>query len=237
MKKFLLTILLFPLIPAFAQADEFIFGSVTVKLEKSNLTVTDSLDEIIFRKSFQHPAIWLNDLDEDGSDEVLVADSSIENSLPRYYLYIYSVNDNYILIDSINSSVILPFEAEFKELTGIALVTGDSRFNIYNQPDKEFYLPINCWLFDGTKMILVNDSLYDIFIEENEIILEMITEFFSLNDKNCNSSEAVLSLIISAYVNFINAGEFTSASQFIKEFYYCENADELINNIKKIMEN
>lgn len=237
MKKILLIIYLFPFINTPAQTDEYSFGSFTVKLENKSLIALDSLNQIVFTKSFLNPDLTLTDLDRDGSDEMILIDSASAFDQPDYHLFIYGFGNNIFLIDSVYSGVILPFETEFEELDGIVLVTGDILFNDFNEADKEFYLPIKCLIFDGLKMVLVNDILYDIFIEENEIILESIKDYLNLNGKNCNSSEAVLPMIIAAYVNYINAGEFSSALQLINSFYYCQDKDELINKIKSILEN
>ena len=237
MKKLLLTIIVFSFSIVFAQSDEYLFESFTVKLESKSLIALDSLNQIVFTKTFLNPVLTLTDLNRDGVDEIILIDSNSAFDQPDYHLFIYGFDKNIFLIDSVYSGVIQPFETEFEELDGTVLVTGDTQYNFFNQADKQFYLPISCLAFDGSKMVLVNDILYDIFIEENEIILASIIDYVNVNGKNCNSSEALLPMIVSAYVNYINAGENSSALQLINNFYYCENKDELIKKIESLMEN
>lgn len=237
MKKILLIIYLFPFINTPAQTDEYSFGSFTVKLENKSLTVLDSLNQIVFAKAFLNPALTLTDLNRDGIDEIILIDSASAFDQPDYHLFIYTFDKNIFLLDSVYSGIILPFESEFEEIDGIVLVTGDARFNIFNQTDNQFYLPISCLAFDGSKMVLVNDILYDIFMEENELILEIINDYLNVNGKNCNSSQALLPMIVSAFVNYTNAGENSAALQLINNYYYCENKDELIKKIESLKEN
>lgn len=237
MKKILLTLILFAFSAAFAQSDEYLFESFTVKLENNSLIALDSLNQIVFTKTFHNPVLTLSDLNRDGVDEIIVIDSASTFDQPDYFLFIYNFDSNIILIDSVYSGVTQPFETEFEEIDGTVLVTGDTQYNIFNQADKQFYLPLKCLAFDGSKMVLVNDILYDIFIEENEIILASIIDYVNANGKNCNSSEALLPMIVSAYVNYISAGEYSSAFQLVNNFYFCENKDELIKKIESLKEN
>jgi len=236
MKKILLIIFLFLFINIPAQTDEYSFGSFTIRLENKSLIALDSLNQIVFTKSCLNPTLTLTDLDRDGTDEMILIDSTSTFDQPDYHLFIYGFGNNIFLIDSVYSGVIQPFETEFAELDGTVLITGDARFNIFNQADKQYYLPIKCSMYDGLKMVLVNDILYDIFMEENEIILGSINDYINVNGKNCNSAEALLPEIVAAFVNYSNAGENSSASQLINNFYYCENKDELINKINTILE-
>lgn len=237
MKSLLLPFIVFSFSIAFAQSDEYLFESFKVKLENKSLLVLDSLNQIVFTKTFHNPVLTLSDLNKDGVDEIIVIDSASAYEQPDYFLFVYSFDEDIILIDSVYSGVTQPFETEFEEFDGTVIVTGDSRYNIFNQPDKQFYLPLRCLAFGGSKMVLVNDILYDIFIEENEIILANIIDYINTNGKNCSSSEALLPMIISAYVNYMSAGENSAALQLLNNFYYCENKDELINTIQSLNEN
>ena len=77
------------------------------------------------------------------------------------------------------------------------------------------------------QFFLVNDEVYNVFINENESIINYLDDYLNDNSKNCKTSITVKAAIAAAYANYINAGEKSVASQFLKNYYLCEDLEQV----------
>jgi len=156
----------------------------------------------------------------------MVKDAVSVDNKARYELYIYNLLDTFFLAGKINSGTTEPYEAESGEIEGLIIVAGNSDFSFMNKDSEFLLLPINCWKFEEGKISIVNSEIYDSFITENNNILLTLDSFFVENGNDCNSSSRIKSFIGSAYINYLNAGENSVASNFIKTYYFCDDADQ-----------
>jgi hypothetical protein len=237
MNKLLFFILfLFSFNTAFSQRI-FTFDLFTAQLQDSLLTVKDNGDKIIFEMTFNNPHDFTVDLDGDGVNEYIVIDSSGTIDLPDYYIYIFNTIDEFSLADSIHSGTTEPYDMFSDEEGGEIIVTGNADFEFFNgdDPDTDIFLPINCWKYESGQVYLVNSDIYDLFIQENEEIIDYLDSFTDSEEYTCDLSRQNQSAIAAAYANYLNAAEVTLASQFIKKYYKCADENEFLRNINQIL--
>jgi hypothetical protein len=233
----LLFLILFILISAgnsFSQ-QLFTFDLFTAQLEDSTLIVKDNGGVTIFEMAFNNPHDYTVDLDGDSVDEYIVIDSSGTTDFPDYTIYIFNTIDAFTLADSIRSGTTEPYDMFSNEEGGEIIVTGNPDFESFSQDDSDTFLPINCWKYDSGQIYLVNDDIYDLFIQENDEIIDYLDSFYESGEYNCEITKQIKSAIAAAYANYLNAGEVTLASQFIKKYYLCSDINDFIKNINQIL--
>lgn len=228
----------------FSQTIDYNPDSFSVEINNSELQVRNQEKIIIYQKRFSNPTGFYADLDNDASNEYLVIDSNQINNLPFFTLYIFNTIDSFYLADSIKSGSLQPYisnisndENNSNEAGKTIIISGNSDFDEFNSANKNIFLPINCWLYDGTALFLINDEVYDLFLSENDSIINFIDQYYSSNNKNCASSEFVKPAIAAAYANYLNAGEKSIASQFLKNYYLCDDVEQFKNKLVSLMKN
>ena len=214
--------------------NEFVTDLFTLALNNNSLSVLDKKESQIYSNEFQNPAGYLSDLDMDGNDEFLVKDAISVDNKTQYELYIYNLLDTFFLAGKINSGTTEPYEAESGEIEGLIVVSGNPDFSFMNNDSEFLSLPINCWKFEEGKISIVNSEIYDSFITENNNILLTLDSFFVENGNDCNSSSRIKSFIGSAYINYLNAGENSVASNFIETYYSCDDAAQFKQELDNI---
>ncbi len=73
----------------------------------------------------------------------------------------------------------------------------------------------------------VNDEVYDLFMNENDAIIDYLDTYFQSHENDCTNSKEVLGAIAAGYANYINAGEESSADHFLSNYYFCLDKDAL----------
>jgi len=220
---------------SFAQNQSYPFEFFTANIEGTKLSVITPEQKLIFQKEFVQPASHTSDMDEDGVNEMLIIDSVKINGGINFILFIYNTLDSFYLADSINSGSFLPYETASEETEGLIIVTGNPSFEIFNKGVSDYFLPINCWKYENAALSLINDEIYDIFISENEYVVDYIDKFYLENGEDCNSSLKIKPAIAAAFVNYINAGEQSVASKFFKNYYLCDDIEEIENQIHVLL--
>ena len=212
-------------------------GDFTFNFSGDSLTVQDSSGQEIYSQKFQNPYGYLSDLDADGNDELLVQDSSstLDNQI-LYELYVYNVIDTFYLAGKINSGTTTPYETESGEIEGLIIVTGNPDFSYLNENSEYVLLPLNCWKFDEGGIYSVNNLVYDQFMNANNNILSTLDNILSGRESLCDSTADVKSLIASAYINYLNAGENASASNLMRTYYPCEDASSFRQELDSIFQ-
>jgi len=234
MKIFLLS-LLFILYTSYCFPQESIsFDLFTAKIENAVLKVSDPMGNSLYEEQFTNPHTINYDLDDDGLSELMVLDSSEVNGRPLFKIFIYNTVDSFYLADSILSGSYEPYEFSSEETGSTIIIAGNPAFDQYNLANDFIFLPVDCWRYEDGNIYSVNDEVYDIFLTENEGIIDFLEDYYTSNIKNCTSAEEVKPAIISAYVNFLNAGEKSIASQFIKKYYLCTDLDQVINEVNSL---
>lgn len=235
MKNFVLSFLLFFSINLFAQEDTLSFDNFYLTFQNKELNVFDNNNEIIYQKKFINPNPYTSDLNDDNSDEYLVLDSTVNKGMPWFTLYIYNTTDQFSLIDSIVSGTTEPYETTSGDLGGTIIVSGNTDFEQFNKVSANYFIPINCWRYEDSAIFLVNDEVYNVFINENESIINYLDDYFNDNPKSCTETDSVKAAIAAAYVNYINAGEKSVASQFLKNYYLCEDLPKFQQKLNELI--
>ncbi len=237
MKKFLLILVGFICSGSlFAQDNLFSTESFIVKITGANLVVEDLLErKTVFQKIFSHPAGYVIDLDNDGNVEFLVNDFQETDGQNHYSVYIYNTVDSFYLVDSILSGLKEPYYTYSDELNEIVLITGSPDFDSLNTTEIEsVFSPLICWGFIGNEFGLVNDQLYEIFINENEKYIDFLETQYKSKGKDCNTSNLLRSVIAAIYINYCYADEKAVADKSFDEFYTCDNKTKFKEAIEKL---
>jgi hypothetical protein len=220
---------------SFAQVNSYPFEFFTAHIEGTKLSIITPEQNLIYEKDFVHPAVYTSDLDEDGINELLIVDSILSDNRINFNLFIYNTLDSFYLADSISSGSYLPYETVSEEVSGIIIVSGNPLFDLLNEGVEEYFIPVNCWKYEDAALILMNADIYDIFISENEFLIDYIDDIYLEYGEECSTSLKLKSAIASAYANYINAGEESVASQFLKNYYLCEDFEEFRNKISEML--
>jgi hypothetical protein len=235
MKNFVLFFLLLFSINLLAQNDTLGFDSFYLTFRNTELAVFNNNGRIIYQKKFINPNPYTSDLNDDNSDEYLVLDSTMNNNIPWFTLYIYNTKDKFAFVDSIISGSTSPYETTSGDLGGTIIISGNTDFEQFNNGKDNYFIPINCWRYEDSAIFLVNDEVYNVYMNENESIINYLDDFYNDNPKNCSSSNEAKAAIAAAYVNYINAGEKSVASQFLINYYFCEDLQKFKKNLNDLI--
>lgn len=217
----------------YCQERKYSFDLFTVQFNGSHLK-TFMNDKLVFQKDFNDPHEFVSDLDNDGVNELLVTDSFKKGNGIFYTLYIFNTIDSFYTADSIYSGALEPYQINSDEVGGTIIITGNSKFDIFNKEDGEAFIPIECWKYESSQLYPINDEVYDIFISENENLIETIDSYLETSTVDCKSIDKLKAIIASVYTNYISAGEKILASKFIKKYYPCSDAAAFIKTINEL---
>jgi hypothetical protein len=220
---------------SYSQNDINIFDLFTTQLDNNILRVYNLDSTLIFQKKFNNASDQAADLDGDGVNEYLVTDSYQKDRVSSFTIYIFNTIDTFYLADSIFSGLIEPYLNGPGDSGTILIITGNPKFDSLNTNLDEPYLPVNCWKYEDEKINLVNDQVYDIFISENNDIIDYLDDFYDRNSKSCEATEKVRAAISSVYVNYLSAGETIMAKQFINKYYFCNDRENFISHIEGLI--
>jgi len=234
--QILIFIFCFASLKSFSQERTYTLNIFTAKFEKNYLEVFDSTNKQVYEKTFNDPRESLVDLDNDDIDEFLICDSHKEGNSDFYTLYIYNTIDSFYVADSIQSGYLEPSERESKEYGGMIVVTGNYKFDNFDKDSEDKYLPIECWHYENGKISSVNDQIYNIFITENDTLIDLLDSYLDANPNDCNSITKVKGIVASVYANYISAGEKTLASQFLKKYYHCNDFEIFKQKLNELLQ-
>ena len=230
----LLFLLIFS-INLFAQEDTLSFDNFYLLWQGNILKVFNNNESILYQKKFENPDAYTMDLNDDNFDEYLVADSTLKNNIPWYIIYVYNTKENFSFIDSIISGSTEPYETTSEDLGGTIIVTGNPDFEKFNKDTENYFIPINCWHYEDSAIFLVNDEVYNAFINENESIINYLDDYLDNSSKGCQTSITLTAPIAAAYANYINAGEKSVASQFLKNYYLCNDIEQFKQKLNELI--
>ncbi|MCL5029944.1 MAG: hypothetical protein M1480_13105 [Bacteroidetes bacterium] len=230
-----LFILLIFKINSYCQTANFNFDQYNIKIENSKLNVTSKSGKLFLEKNFNNPHELSIDLDSDGINEYLIIDEKKDSSRILYTLYIFNTVDSFYVADSIPSGCLEPYIYFSKETNKNIIVTGNSKFDSFNKDSEDTFIPINCWIYDNAEIFSVNDEVYNIFISENEKLIDIIDAHFSMNSEDCKSTETIKAAIAAVYANYISAGEKILANQFLKKYYHCNDLEKFKQTLNELL--
>lgn len=248
MKLFLYVFLIFFIADLFPQDDSTSVDSTgvdsttveydlfSVKLKDNFLRVFSDQGSLIFSQEFQHPVFTTADLDSDAIDEYILIDYRITDQKKDYTIYIYNTIDTFYCVDSILSGFYEPYVFYSEEVKGNVIITGIPGFNEFNIGKTDnITLPLNVWRYGENGITLINNEIYDLFMSENDTVVDDLDEYFNSNIKNCNSSLKVNNLIASGYINYKNAGDISVANQFLLKYYLCPDILDFKTKIENLI--
>jgi hypothetical protein len=241
MKYFLCLFLIFAVTDLFPQQDStkvdsttVDFDLFTVKLKDNLLQVISNEGSLMFTQKFENPAFTTADLDSDSVDEYILIDYKILDQKKDYTIYVYNTIDTFYCIDSIRSGFYEPYVFYSDEVKGNVIIAGMPGFDELNLGKADISLPLNIWQYGENGIVLINDQIYDLFLSENDSVVDYLDVYFDSNIKNCNSSEQVNNIIATGYINYKNAGELSDAAQFLLKYYLCTDVDNFKKKIEKL---
>lgn len=233
MKTLLIILLLFCELKA---QESFTINDFSVTIHDSKLLVQNQNDKIVYQKVFSNPEGFTVDLDNDNIDEFLINDFYEENNQYYYTIYIFSAIDTFYQIDSLYSGLKEPLYVFSSETNSYIIITGSPDFDEFsNIQDDEVFSPIVCWDYNGQEVSIVNDELYDIYINENEKVISYLTMKYRKLGKSCETTKLLKQAIATAYANYYQAGEKSNAESFLKNYYLCNDIEEFKSKIKDLL--
>ncbi|MBZ0201044.1 MAG: hypothetical protein K8H86_14325 [Ignavibacteriaceae bacterium] len=174
-------------------------------------------------------------MDEDNNNEYVVIDSIGSGENSYFNLYVFNTLDSFYLTDSVLSGYTKPYETVSEDVEGILFATGNAACDKFNSLNDVTFSTLNFWKFVEGSLYLVNSEVYDLYIEENNEIIQIIDSFLETRVSDCNTSKEVLGAIAAVYANYLSAGEDTLAIKFLKEYYLCADIDQLEIELKNIV--
>lgn len=217
-----------------AQDEVFHFDHFYVKITGQELIVIDRDENIIFQKLFNSPKYFPEDLDGDNVVELICIDSKPYERNNSFTLYVFNTIDYFFLVDSLESGYTEPYTTLSEEIGETVIVTGNPAFMSLITKNDEPVLPVDCWKYDSGELFLVNDEVYEIFIMENDQLINYIESYYDLNEKNCESTQNIKAAIAASYINYLNAGELSVASQLLNKFYLCTDTDHFRKSLLEL---
>lgn len=215
----------------------FEFENYKAVLTDGVLTISDLQGSRVYTREFNDPVIYTEDLDADSSDEFLVVDYQQKGSQFLYNMYVYKIDEEVTLADSISSGMIEPYLVEDEELGSIVIVAGQPDYDYLNIPDsEEIYSPLQCYVFENGELFDVNDELYDIFIDANDDITSSLDDFYRKNNPSCDSTKKVKAAIAEVYINYLSAQEKSLAQKFVDSYYFCSDKAKFLEELNKLNE-
>lgn len=232
--KSTLLFILFYLGSIYPQTDTtFNFDLFTIKLSDKTLQVLNPADKVLFQQKYNNPIASTSDLDADGIDELIISDYLEKSAKKDYILYVYSTIDSFSGSEVIYSGYFEPYITFAEEIQKNIIISGDSSLNFLNN-DSELFYPLICREYDEGSFVIVNNEMYDLFISENDNIIEYLDEYFRLNNPDCNSVHKIKNAVAAGYINYLSAGEITLADHFFKNYYPCNDSLEFKKLLDKI---
>lgn len=219
-----------------AQEELILIDKFKIRLKSNILIVSDqNSDAVIYQKQYANPAPLTLDLDNDGIKELLITDCIQKEGVCTYTIFLFNTADSFYVVDSIYSGLKQPYCFTSEEINEEVLVTGSADFDsLYSPVLSNSFSPIICWQYNGTELEIVNDKLYDVFISENETMIEFIDIYLKENGKNCASFSKLKQAIAAIYANYMTADEKTNAEYTLKRYYSCDDLDKfraLLNSL------
>lgn len=233
-KIFVSFFILFFSIYSYTQEKIYQSENFTIMFSNNKLTAHFIPDSTIIESEFKNASLLLNDLDADGNSEIVLIenDSTLHSG---YIIYVFNTLDDFFLVDSIMSGWTQPVIVDAEEIQYPVIICGNPDFQIFYSNINENYEPINVWKYVQGELYLANEEVYELFINENENLINLLTDELGNKKADCQTIKPYLSLLASAYANFINAGETTSAIQMVDKYYTCEDIEIFKQTIDELL--
>jgi hypothetical protein len=195
----------------------------------NTLYLYDSTGQVIDSRQFHNADDYLEDLDGDDVDELVIIDREVKGNEDFFTTYVYALDDTYYLMDSVYSGRTEPYLDFNEELNASVIVSGVPALDslLYSGEQDTVFSPVHIMAFDGESLVCADSTIYNTYIDANSEINAYIED--RIQDKNveCSDSHAMLSAIISIYMNYRHASEYALANPFFAMYYVCPDKEEL----------
>jgi|GEM_PF-655199 len=222
----------------FAQEENYEFDNFTVSAkDKIVLAKTDD-GQTFYSRKFDNAEFkeFLSDLDGDSIPEFCVKVSDKIDNNTYYKVYVYNAVDTFYLADSLESLNVDPFSVSDEDNGQEIYVVGNTGLaTLATNKKEEITTSVDCYLFDGVNFVLANDQMYDIFIHQNDDLLDSLDEFYDSADKDCANSKKMATLIGAIYINLKNANEDSMALHFINKYYFCDDLKDYVEKLNSLI--
>jgi hypothetical protein len=200
----------------------------------NTLYLYDSLGQVIDSKQFHHADDYLEDLDGDDIDELVIIDRDVKDNADIFTTYVYAFDDAYYLVDSVYSGRTEPYLDFNDEINASVIVSGIPGLDslLYSGQQDTIFSPVHIIAFDGDSLVCADSTIYNTFIDANSEINTYIEDKMQDKDVECSDSHAMLSAVISIYVNYRHASEYALANPFFSMYYVCPDKEV----VKKILD-
>ncbi len=202
---------------------------------KDNILTVTTDGTTVYQKTFYHPDGYTTDMDGDNNNEYVVIDSIAAGVDSYFNLYIYNTLDSFYLVDSVLSGDTKPYETASEDVEGILFATGNPAYDKLSSLNDVSFSTLNFWKFVEGSIYLVNSEVYDLYIEGNNEIIQIIDSYIETKGLNCNTSKEILGAVAAVFGNYLSAGEDTLAIKFLKEYYLCADIDQLEQELRNII--
>lgn len=225
----------------FAQAENYEFDTYTVTVEKNIVLAMDVNGKIFYNRPFENLKEFLADLDGDSISEFCVTTSKTINNNTFYKVYVYNTIDTFQLADSLESLNLEPYSVYDEESEREIFVVGNPAcIKLALNKEETITAALDCYEYDGTGFNLINNQVYDIFMRQNEMLVDSLDSFYADSDSNCTCSQKVRSLIAATYLNYKNAFEDSISLHFLNKYYFCNDVLDFkskLNGLLKVKQN
>lgn len=237
MKTTLILLILFFTTQINGQVGIYKFDTYFLSIDSNSVNAYSPDSSLFYSKKFSNIESDFVDFDGDEINEFLIVDKKLNNNKLLYTAYVFNTMDTLYLVDSINSGVLEPFQDFSEDIGSIVIVAGMTDFDSLITSDSTFSLPVNFWKYEDGALFIANASIYDLFMKQNEELVDEIENYLNSRGEDCKSSIVLKSIIASAYINYLSAGEKTIASQFFKKYYLCNDIDSFKSQLVGMFNN
>lgn len=225
----------------FAQAENYEFDTYTVTVEKNIVLAKDVNGKIFYSRPFENLKEFLADLDGDSIPEFCVTTSKTVNNNTFYKVYVYNTIDTFELADSLESLNLEPYSVFDEETGKETFIVGNPDFmKIAHDENETVTAAIDCYEYDGLNFNNINNIIYDIFMKQNEVLIDSLDSFYGSEANNCEASTKAKSLIAAIYVNYKSAVEDSISLHFLNKYYFCNDVLDFkskLNGLLKVKKN
>lgn len=211
----------------FSQSENYEFDGFSVSVNGNLVTAKSGSGEIFYSAKFTNMTESLVDLDNDSLPEFCITTKNTAGKNDYYKFYVFNAVDSFYLADSLESLNIEPYTIIDEESGKTFIVTGNPELKrIAGKNEEKIYAAVDCYGYDGNSFFTANDQVYDVFLQENEELLDSVDAFYKNNANDCSKSDGILSCVAAVYLNFKNANEDSMALHFLNKYYFCKDIME-----------
>lgn len=205
------------------------------KYESGFLYLFDSAGYETAVYTYDNPEVAELDLNSDGNEELILTIVSGSGKTRNYSMVIFDGAEVYSFVDSVQSGPVTP-EIDFNtELNTFVISLGntvlDSVLAVEGFP--AHYEPRVFLIYDGDLLVNVSKEMYEVYIRVNEFLMEQLTSVYAANSYICKETEKRFGMLMTAVLNYLEAGETALAMKYFDNYYNCPDKDSVRKVLRK----